>query len=132
MDFHAILEQAAAGALVGLVLQLKDWGGTRCKTALRTASSALSDQMMERRLMGRSGHINPPDLAHGPHRELVELMHRLLSESGLSGRAAARTAGLAHGTFQKALSRPELPTYPTKSARRSTGSPTGIFRTILR
>ncbi|WP_406102875.1 hypothetical protein OG698_10780 [Streptomyces sp. NBC_01003] len=66
--------------------------------------------------MGRSGRITPPDLPHGPHRELVDLMHRLLVRSGLSGRAAAKTAGVAHGTFQKALSQPELPTLNTTMA----------------
>ncbi len=66
--------------------------------------------------MGRSGHIKSPDLPHGPHRQLLDLMHELLAKSGLSGRAAAKAAGMPNSTFQKALSQPELPTLNTAMA----------------
>jgi hypothetical protein len=66
--------------------------------------------------MGRSGHVRAPDLPYGPRRELVELMHQLLAQSGLSGREGAKAADLAHSTFQKALSQRELPTLSTTMA----------------
>ncbi|SFT21951.1 hypothetical protein [Streptomyces sp. ok210] len=117
MNLHAIAEETVTGVLVGFLLGLSRWAYTRWGSAQNTTSSALPNPTArEHRPMGRSGRITPPDLPYGPHRELVELMHGLLVRSGLSGRAAAKAAGVAHGTFQKALSRPELPTLHTTMA----------------
>ncbi|WP_445283714.1 hypothetical protein [Streptomyces sp. DSM 118148] len=118
MDLHAIAEETVSGVLVGSLLGLSRWAYARWGLAQKTTSSALPDpNIREHCTMGRPGHITPPDLPYGPHRELVELMHGLLVRSGLSsGRAAAKAAGVAHGTFHKALSRPELPSLDTTMA----------------
>lgn len=116
MDLYVIAEQAAAGLLVASLSRLIHWLHTRRSRAPRTTSAIRSDLTMEHRLMGRSGHINSPDLPHGPHRQLLDLMRQLLAKSGLSGRAAAKAAGMPNSTFQKALSRPEFPTLNTSMA----------------
>ena len=55
-----------------------------------------------------------PDLAPGPHRDLVEAVHELHHRAGWpSLRSLARATGVSHTTVSKALSSPTIPSWGT-------------------
>lgn len=58
------------------------------------------------------GELHQPDLEPGPHRDLIEALHRLHHEAGRpSLRAIARKAGCSHTTVFHVFSHPRLPAW---------------------
>lgn len=55
------------------------------------------------------GAVHQPELEPGPHRDLIEALHRLHHEAGRpSLRAIARKAGCSHTTVRHVRSDPRL------------------------
>lgn len=66
--------------------------------------------------MGKPGKTARPKLPHGPHRELLDLLHGLLAESHLSMRGVARYARVSPATVHNVLSTPAVPSAKSTNA----------------
>lgn len=80
------------------------------------------------------GALHQPELEPGPHRELIEALHRLHQEAGgPSLRAIARRAGCSHTTVRHVFSHARLPAWELLAAvvTALSGEPAGFRRLWL-
>ncbi|MBT2539758.1 hypothetical protein J7E99_03310 [Streptomyces sp. ISL-44] len=104
-----LVENVTAGILVALFL----WTARRVRSRWTSRASrntpVPSDYVMEQQLMGQSGNLTRPDLPHGAHRDLVDLLHDLHARGGRpSVRTIADLTKLPRSTVHKVMCSKDL------------------------